>query len=336
MTSLAGRLGSSGGPSHVVTKLKFMEVSKLRLAIKSMVLAIFVALSLIVAPALSVPCPNGGQGGNNSSCPMFGMGSMGPGQFNDGGHKAGMGFDGMAYGNGGLSGCISKNASLNYSGERVMRALHSGRGFAMSDNGYHALKVNVMSDFNLDTSRLNGLVSENKTLGQIKSDIEAELDAQESAANHSGLLVISSSRYVLKSIEWTSGQGENATLEADVAGPINFTGRHNASEFEAAIEDAEVVGHLSMAIADHDDRDIIGQGQLTMNSGKYSGTYKVLVNMDGGMGRGKGMEKDHGYSNGMISMGCNCRDGSGFCSDDGPMVKRFSRQGAGLMGNRNR
>ena len=119
-------------------------------------------------------------------------------------------------------------------------------------------------------AKIDNLISDNKTLGQIKSDIKTELYSEMDAAPANGSLKLGNSFYMLSNVKSKTLSDDNSTVDADIVGPVTFSGDSNASN---------VAGHISMAIASHEGS-TIAKGKLTMNSGNYTGEYDALINIE--------------------------------------------------------
>lgn len=161
------------------------------------------------------------------------------------------------------------NTSLNDSALLIMPVHYSGSGFATSESQYHVLKMNIMGVVQFDLEKINGLISDNKTLAQIKSDMKTEINSEIDAAPYNGSIMLGSDYFLLSNIKSASVSDENTTIDADVAGPITFADMSNAST---------IVGHISMTVSSHENS-IIGNGKLTMNNGTYSDEYDALIKM---------------------------------------------------------
>ncbi|HWQ19759.1 MAG TPA: hypothetical protein VN455_08275 [Methanotrichaceae archaeon] len=298
-------------------------------SIKSLMLVAAVALCLMVVPAFSAP----------NIMDNKGPGNMGPDGNKDMGRFAG--HDGSAPGCNGFPG---DNTSMH----KGFSIEHSGEGFAISGSQYHVLNVNVKGQVNLDPETIKGIASDNKTLGEIKSEAKAAINA---ATTYNGSLVFGKEMYVLRNIKWSEGEGENATMSADVAGPISvpdklfnktdmMSDRDNFSKLneteikakfeamkakmdaekakiKAEIDSATVAGHISMNVTTSDDRFQVGQGQLTLNSTSYNAVVNMGHSMKGIFGMGGHM--------GMGMMG----------GHEGMGLKAIGLNGMGPMGNHN-
>jgi hypothetical protein len=76
----------------------------------------------------------------------------------------------------------------NSSVPMIIENYRAGSGFAIGDSQYHVLDLKLESVASLDLAKINGLVSDNKTLRQIRSDIKSEINSQEAAGSHNGSL----------------------------------------------------------------------------------------------------------------------------------------------------
>lgn len=209
-------------------------------SIKSLILVASVALCLMAMPAFSAQPDNQ----NNTSS----IGCKLPGDM----------------------GRFSDNAPHNASNSLPVSAHYSGSGFATSDSQYHTLKMNIVGVVAFDIAKINGLISDNKTLAQIKSDVQSEIYSEMDAAFYNGTLVLGNDYFQLSNIKSKTTSDDNSTIDADVAGPITFEDKSNATN---------VVGHISMAVSSHENS-IIGKGKLTMNNGNYNGEYDALIKMN--------------------------------------------------------
>jgi len=250
----------------------------MKLTIKSLALLGIVAMCLIVMPALSAPTENGAasktqcNASEKSTCSAFqpgmrpmwnsGMGPMGNPEMMMRGREA-MGME--------------KNWSLkneNWNETRAIEIRKTGNGFAMSSSKNHVLRLNIEGNIKPDLAGMKKLISDNKTLGQIKSEIKAKMDAEISAASYNGSLHLGQSNYNLVNIKLTLSGNNSTTINADVAGPkLNVTDKPTT-----------VAGHITVTTS-RQDNNTIGEGTLTMNSGQY----KVLLDMGHGMDEHKGM-----------------------------------------------
>ena len=224
-------------------------------SIKALILVASVVLCLMVVPAFSAPSDDHNST-SSAGCKILPADPM----------QAKM----VIKDNGSCSGNYIDNATTKRSSLWVMPVYYSGDGFAMSgsqDSQYHILKMSIASLVIFDSAKIDSLISDNKTLGQIKSDMKTELYSEIDAAPANGSLKLGNSFYMLSNIKSKTMNGDNSTVGADIVGPVTVSGSSNASL---------VAGRISMAISNHEGS-TIGKGKLTMNNGNYSGEYDVLI-----------------------------------------------------------
>lgn len=160
----------------------------------------------------------------------------------------------------------------NQSASMVLLVKHSGSGFAINGSDYHVLKIAVLGVSEFNSTEIGKLISDNKTLGQIKSDIKDQVKSEMDNASYDGILMLGGSLYELSNITSKTKDDNNSTIDAEIAGPIALNNTNSSTS---------VVGHISLDFTFHEDN-LIGQGNLTMNSGKFSGRYDALVLADCG------------------------------------------------------
>ena len=259
----------------------FLEVSKtMKLTIRSLALVGIVAMCLIAVPALSAPTEDGASkthcnASEKSGCNAFQPG-MGPQMGHWGNPEMGM------HGKEAFGMMKEKNGSWKNEKGNATKAIEirkSGSGFAMSGNNNHVLRMNIEGKMKPDFAGIKNLISDNKTLGQIKSEMKAKMDAEISAASYNGSLHLGQSNYNLLNIKLAVLGNNSSTINADVAGP-----KLNAKDKPTA-----VVGHITVTTS-RQENSTIGVGTLTMNSGQNNGQYKVLIDMKRGMGDHNGMK----------------------------------------------
>ncbi len=242
-----------------------MEVKKtMKARIKTLAFFGLVSICLFAVPAFSMP---GGNGAFNGPCnatdkncnawiggmgnpgmgimgnPDMGMHRMGPARMND-----------------------HKNVSWNKT--RAIVIHQAGKGFAIGDNQDHILWMNIESQINPDPAEIQKLISDNKTLAQIKSDIKAKMDAEISAASYNGSLRLGESDYSLANIKITPSKNNSITIESDVVGP----------KADAKDKPTTTPGHITVTASRHENS-TIGEGTLTISAGQYAGKYNVLLEM---------------------------------------------------------
>ena len=82
------------------------------------------------------------------------------------------------------------SAPSNQSASLILLVQHSGCGFAINGSQYHDLKIGVFGIAEFDPAKIGKLISDNKTLGQIKSDIKNQVVNEVDAASYNGSLNI--------------------------------------------------------------------------------------------------------------------------------------------------
>lgn len=255
----------------------------MKLTIKSLTLVGVVAMFLIAVPAISMPTEDGASNTHCNASEKSGCNAFQPGMeptWNSG----------MCHGGNPEMGMRGKDAfgmmkekdgswkNENWNATKAIEIRKAGSGFAMGGSQNHVLRMNIEGKITPDFADIKKLISDNKTLGQIKSDLKAKMNAEISAASYNGSLQMGQSNYNLLNIKLTLS-GNNSTINADVAGPkLNFTDKPTA-----------LVGHFTVTTS-RQDNSTIGEGTLTMSSGQYSGQYKVLIEMKRGAGEHNGMK----------------------------------------------
>lgn len=90
----------------------------------------------------------------------------------------------------------------------------------------------------------------------------------QSAGNYSGSLKLADGKYLLRNVKLAAKADFNTILDADVARPLDFTGKCNIPETAAVVGSAPVACYITLNITDHE-KSLVGQGQLIMNDGQY-------------------------------------------------------------------
>jgi hypothetical protein len=247
--------------------------------ILTMALLGLVSICLFVVPAFSMPTGNCAFNGpcnvSDKNCNASWSGGMhGMGNPEMDHPKMGMmgspymAMHGMSHAK--MENC--RNASWNKTS--TVEIHQAGKGFAIGDDQNHILWMRIVGQINPDPDEIQKLISENKTLAQIESDIKAKMDAEISAASYNGSLRLGENDYNLANIKVALSDENNATIEADVVGP-----KANPEDKPTA-----AAGRITVTASQEGDS-TIGEGILTITSGQYSGKYNVLLNM----GHSKGM-----------------------------------------------
>lgn len=259
-----------------------MEVNKtMRSKIGYLALAGLLAICLVVMPALSMPARDDVKGARCNTSDMLNcyamardmpMGAPGMGSMDDHGSKMGHAF----------MKCEKNDSCMNesHNATRTIEVRQGGNGFAISGNEYHIVEMNIEGEMTPNPSEFAKLISDNKTLAQIKSDITAKINAEMAAISYNGSLHLAQSNYNLVNIKLSFSNDNSTTIDADLAGP----------KLNPKDKPTTVVGNISITASRHENS-TIGAGTLTMNSGEYSGKYNVLLEMGHGMQGQFGMNK---------------------------------------------
>jgi hypothetical protein len=142
--------------------------------------------------------------------------------------------------------------------------LQSGRGFALKDNESHVLRLNVENLLPLEPIFVRSLMSSNRTLEEIKDEIQTAGGEMVQR----GSMRLDRSIYSLMNIELTPSSDNTTVLQADVVDP----GRGSS------INNTVIVGRIRATISPLDG-EVIGKGWLEMNDSGHMGRYTVLLDM---------------------------------------------------------
>jgi hypothetical protein len=141
----------------------------------------------------------------------------------------------------------------------------SGDGFALSGDLAYPIKAKLISKAVINSSAIQSLISDNKTLAQIKADIEGAILGEIAAANHTGRITVGNDRFKLADINLTPSMDGNFSVLAKVMPNDNGT---------------QPIGSLAYA-AYSQDGCRLAKGTLDIKAGKYSGKYNVIMSMGG-------------------------------------------------------
>ncbi len=164
------------------------------------------------------------------------------------------------------------SSPTNQSASSVLLVKHSGSGFAINGSDYHVLKIAVLGISEFNSSKIDNLISDNKTLGEIKSEIKDQVKSVMDNASYDGILMLGGDLYKLSNITSKTKDYNNSTIDAEIAGPAVLENNSNSTS---------VVGHISLDFTIYENN-LIGKGDLTMNLGKNSGKYDALILADCG------------------------------------------------------
>jgi hypothetical protein len=176
----------------------------------------------------------------------------------DSGHNGQMGHD--------------ERMDQNRPDERMMRSppcqplglpvdvIHSGSGFALLGNESHKLRLNVEALMPLEPMYIRNLLASNKTLAEIRDEIEAN----EGETTYRGSIRLDRDIYPLVNLRLGTPSDNITTVAADVASP----GMSPDNE-------TRILGMIDVTISPSEGG-LIGKGELELNG---KGRYNVLLDM---------------------------------------------------------
>lgn len=153
-------------------------------------------------------------------------------------------------------------------------SFQSWRGFALKGNESRSIRVSIESSRSVEAMNIRKLMSSNMTLEEIR----AEISKEEGEVVHRGVLRIGMDVYGLDRISMAP-KGNKTVLDADVFLPKFGSAQNNTTT---------TIGHLNVSLSGEDGG--VSQGILLMESGKYFGDYRVLLDglpWDGKMRSGR-------------------------------------------------
>jgi len=140
--------------------------------------------------------------------------------------------------------------------------IHSGSGFALLGNESHMLRLNVEALMPLEPMYIRKLLASNKTLAEIRDEIEAN----EGETTYRGSIRLDRDIYPLINLRLENPSNNTTTMAADVAGPGIGMSPDN---------ETRIVGMINVTISPSDGG-MIGKGELEL---KGKGKYNVLLAM---------------------------------------------------------
>lgn len=160
----------------------------------------------------------------------------------------------------------------------LISIVRSERGFALGpENETLPVRLQVEKVKEIDPSQVRRLLGENRTLGEIKTEIEGDGGDY----SYRGNIRLGHAHYLLENLNLTT-EGRNSTLDAELMEPVWGT-------IPTAPEPGhEVAGTVSIETRILEDGSAIGVGTLLIFGGRYAGSYLVLL--DSSAGPGCGME----------------------------------------------
>lgn len=162
------------------------------------------------------------------------------------------------------AGVVAEEMSQNAAMSGAIRAIHSGHGFALANDGneFHVLRVNILKIGQIHPSEIRGLMVENRNI----SEIRAEIEEKGGAPFYRGSMRLGENRYRLVNMSVAETDDGNRTFYADVVGPLG-----NA-------ETNKTAGHICVTVMQYEGV-WIGDGELTMDEGEYNGEYRALLDV---------------------------------------------------------
>ena len=155
-----------------------------------------------------------------------------------------------------------------------LEVLYGGHGQALKGNESHQLRLKVEAIVPMQPGQIRDLLSSNKSLEEIRSDILSKgEEAGEKAFR--GSMILDRSMYPLINIAITS-DNDNSTINADLA---DIAGTPS--------QDPTALGSISLAVSPSNGK-IIGEGELTIQKDGKKETYSLSLNMDKRRLMGKG------------------------------------------------
>ncbi len=160
----------------------------------------------------------------------------------------------------------------------LISIVRSERGVALGpENETLPVRLRVERVRVIDPSQVRQLLGENRTLGEIKEEIEGDGGDY----SYRGNIRLGHAHYLLKDLNLTS-EGRNSTLDAELMEPV-------WGAIPTAPEPGhEVAGTVSIETRHLEDGSVIGVGTILIFGGPFAGSYLVIL--DSSAGGGCGME----------------------------------------------
>ncbi len=142
--------------------------------------------------------------------------------------------------------------------------VYSGHGFALRGNESHILRLKVENILPLEPGQIRGLLASNKSLEEIRNDIQAK----EGEETYRGSVILDHSIYPLIEIA-TTGKDNTTSMNAYLAD----------LDLLSATNGTATLGSISVTVSPSDGG-MIGRGELNLGSGPQAGNYSVLLDME--------------------------------------------------------
>jgi hypothetical protein len=142
--------------------------------------------------------------------------------------------------------------------------VYSGHGFALRGNESHILRLKVENILPLEPGQIRGLLASNKSLEEIRNDIQAK----EGEETYRGSVILDHSIYPLIEIA-IIGKDNTTSVNAYLAD----------IDLLSAADGTTTLGSISVTVSPSDGG-MIGRGELNLGSGPQAGNYSVLLDME--------------------------------------------------------
>ena len=143
--------------------------------------------------------------------------------------------------------------------------VYSGHGFALRANESHILRLKVEEILPLEPGQIRGLLASNKSLEEIRDDIQAK----EGEVTYRGSVILDQSIYPLIEIVATPASDNTTSIKADLA-DLDLLSAENGNA---------TLGNISVRVSPSDGG-MIGRGELNLGLGPHAGNYSVLLDME--------------------------------------------------------
>lgn len=152
------------------------------------------------------------------------------------------------------------SASLAVQNERA-KLIHRGVGFALNGTEIHVLRLHIIGVRQLHPAEMRALISSEKSIAEIRAEL-----VETGKVSSKGYLRFGAHLYRLDNLS-VSDSGTNRTFTADLVNPAWDSDLGGASK---------TAGNLTVTVMDYEGAHI-GDGQLGIDEGDYSGEYRVLL-----------------------------------------------------------
>ncbi len=179
--------------------------------------------------------------------------------------------EGEGQSQGEVVGEIATNEAMNMKVPIII--VYRGYGFALKADGtgteFHTLRIHIVRVRHIEPIRIRELMEKNKSIEEIRG----EIIEKGGAPFYWGYMRFAEEHYQLANIGVNKG-GDNLTINADVLVQVQVPSQ--GSELQPS-ECAGIgnVGNISITVMDYE-RDMIGEGKLTMRGEEYWVLLDVL------------------------------------------------------------